>query len=144
MSTRARDWARFCLLAMGAACLGAEEKGADPVIGGVYAARELSEDSWTSREAAWPMAGLRVDDGRLGTLLVKYTVGAEQNGDADFRYESDCDCYRSKEDLRFAILGDSGNDTVSRTKKSFSSSGPVNWTCGTSRTTRREAPTYSE
>ena len=108
MSTRARDWACFCLLAMGAACLGAEEKGADPVIGGVYAARELSEDSWTSREAAWPMAGLRVDDGRLGTLLVKYTVGAEQNGDADFRYESDCDCYRSKEDLRFAILGDSG------------------------------------
>ena len=106
MLTPARDWARFCLLAMGAACLGAEEKSADPVIGGVYAARELSEDSWTSRGSAWPLAGLRVDDGRLGTLLVKYTVGPEGTGDADFEYETDCDCFRSKGDLSFAILVD--------------------------------------
>ena len=106
MSTPARGPAHLCVLAICAACFGAGEKGADPVIGGVYAASELSEDSWTSRGAAWPLAGLRVDDGRLGTLLVKYTVGPEGTGDADFEYETDCDCFRSKGDLSFAILVD--------------------------------------
>ena len=88
MSTPARDWARFCLLAMCAACSGAEEKGTDPVIGGVYAARELSEDSRISRGSTWPLAGLRVDDRRADTLLVKYTLGTEKSGDVDFEYEN--------------------------------------------------------
>ena len=106
MLTPDRDWARFCLLAICAACFGADEKGADPVIGGVYAARELAEDSWTSRGSAWPLAGLRVDDRRADTLLVQYTVGPEGGADADFQYQTDCDCFRSKEDLSFAILVD--------------------------------------
>ena len=106
MSTPARDWARFCLLAICAACFGAEEKDADPVIGGVYAASELAEDSRILRGSTWPLAGLRVDDRRADTLLVKYTVGPEKSADADFEYETDCDCFRSKGDLLFAHLVD--------------------------------------
>ena len=104
MCAAAKGPVGICLLAFCSACFSAEEKGADPVIGGVYAARELSEDSWTSRGSAWPLAGLRVDERRADTLLVKYAVGPEKSADVDFGYDSACDCFRSKEDLLFAIL----------------------------------------
>ena len=107
MSTPARSPARLCLLALCAAWVGAdaEEKTSDPVIGGVYVARQLSEDSSrTERASVWPLAALRVDDRRSDTLLVKYTVAPEPLANADFRYESACDCFKSKEDLAFGVF----------------------------------------
>ena len=75
------------------------------MIGGVYVARELSEDSSRrARGSVWPLAALRVDDRRSDTLLVKYTVTPEPLADADFRYESACDCFKSKEDLAFGVV----------------------------------------
>ena len=107
MSTPARSPARLCLLALCVAWVGAdaEEKTSDPVIGGVYVARQLSEDSSrTERASVWPLAALRVDDRRSDTLLVKYTVAPEPLANADFRYESACDCFKSKEDLAFGVF----------------------------------------
>ena len=74
MSNSAKGPARFCLLALCVAWANAEENGSNPVIGGVYVAPQLSEDSTrTERAFVWPMAALRVDDRRSDTLLVKYT-----------------------------------------------------------------------
>ena len=100
-----RHLLRICLVTIFAACCAAEEKGSEPVIGGVYVARELSEDSSRrARGSVWPLAALRVDDRRSDTLLVKYTVTPEPLADADFRYESACDCFKSKEDLAFGVV----------------------------------------
>ena len=107
MSTPAKSPVRLCLLAVCAACFGAEEQRGEPVIGGVYVARELVEDRERPRESVWPLPALRVDDRRLGTLLVKYGIGPEPFGDADFRYDSGCDCFKSTTALEFeAVSGD--------------------------------------
>ena len=119
MFSVARSSVRLCLLAFCSACFGAEVKGGGPVIGGVYAAQELSEDNWMSRGSVWPLAGLRVDDRRSDTLLVKYTVGPEPFANADFLYDSVCDCFRSKEDVTFAIVDSRGFPFSSRREEVF-------------------------
>ena len=113
--------ARVCLLAICAACGGAEaeEKGAGPVVGGVYVARELVEDRQRPRERVWPLPALRVDDRRLGTLLVKYGIGPEGTGDADFRYDGACDCFKSKEDLDFALFDSRTRSVGSKREEVF-------------------------
>ena len=72
-----------------------------------------------SRGSVWPLAGLRVDDRRSDTLLVKYTVGPEPFANADFLYDSVCDCFRSKEDVTFAIVDSRGFPFSSRREEVF-------------------------
>ena len=104
MFAAARSPARICLVTICAACCGAEEKGGDPVIGGVYVARELLDDRLKPIESIWPLLALRVDLRKSDALLVKYRFQRELSADADFRYQSACDCFKSQEDLVFELV----------------------------------------
>ena len=95
MSPPLRGLAPICLLAICAAFFSAGEEGGEPVLGGVYVAQELLEDRQKPHESIWPLLALRVDDRRSNALLVKYRFSRELSADADFRYESNCDCFKS-------------------------------------------------